>query len=227
MMGLEETSPGSGAFTLTQTVPLVGGIPLSRRISTFGENDGGEIFVGTKQSSGVMALTNGLPGGEIYQVVPDNYQTPPYQTWRTTFFPDFKTGQYLDPEGDSYGDGIGNQIEYAYGFSPHAANSVAQTGFSASRNSSDFTLTFRRDPAATDLVYNLQTSPDLVTYDHRHQPGRSHRHRSQRRQRAFRRRLPRATGLPPRHRAGQLRPARRNTLRPAADGPLVSARAVK
>jgi glucose/arabinose dehydrogenase len=164
MMGLEETTPGSGAFTLTQAVPLVGGNPFSRRLATFGEDGSGEIFVGTKSASGVMELTGSLPGGGIYQVVPENYQPPPYQTWRTTFFPALKTGQYLDPEGDSDGDGIGNQIEYAYGFSPLVANSVAETGFSASRNSSDFTLTFRRDPAATDLVYNLQTSPDLVTW---------------------------------------------------------------
>lgn len=164
VMGLEESSPGSGSFTLTQAVPLVGGNPFSRRLSTFGEDSSGEIFVGTKLSPGVMALTNGLPEGGIYQIVPESYQPPPYQTWRTTYFPTLKTGQYLDPEGDSDGDGIGNQIEYAYAFSPLVANTSAETGFSASRNSSDFTLTFRRDPAATDLVYNLQTSPDLVTW---------------------------------------------------------------
>jgi glucose/arabinose dehydrogenase len=164
LMGLEETTPGSGVFTLTQAVPLVGGNPFFRRISTFGEDNGGEIHVATKQSSGVMALTDNLPGGAIYQLVPDGYQPPPYQTWRTTYFPALKTGQYLDPEGDSDGDGIGNQIEYAYGFSPLAANTAAETGFSASRDAGDFTITFRRDPAATDLVYNLQTSPDLVTW---------------------------------------------------------------
>ncbi len=164
IMGLEETPPDSGAFTLTQAVPLVGGNPFSRRLATFGENGGGEIFVGTKQNPGVMQLTENLPGGEIYQIVPENYQPPPYQAWRTTFFPTLKTGQYLDPEGDSDGDGIGNQIEYAYGFSPLLANTSAETGFSASKNASDFTVTFRRDPAATDLVYHLQISPDLVSW---------------------------------------------------------------
>jgi hypothetical protein len=28
----------------------------------------------------------------------------------------------------------------------------------------NFTMTFRRDPRATDLTYQLQTSPDLVTW---------------------------------------------------------------
>jgi glucose/arabinose dehydrogenase len=164
IMGLEETAPSSGTFTLTQAVPLVDGNPLNRYLLTMGEDSGGEIFVGTKTNRFPLELVNGLPAGGIYQIVPGEYQTPPYQTWRTTWFPALLKGQYLDPEGDSDGDGIGNQIEYAYGFSPLAANTSAETGFSASRNSSDFTVTFRRDPAATDLVYNLQTSPDLVNW---------------------------------------------------------------
>ena len=164
VMGLEETTPGSGSFVLTQAVPLVGGNPVARRLSTFGEDGSGKIYVGTKLSSGVMELTNNLPGGGIYQVVPEDYQTPPCQVWRATRFPTLKIGQYLDPEGDSDGDGIGNQIEYAYGFSPLTANPPAATGFTANRDGADFTITFRRDPAATDLVYQLQTSPDLVSW---------------------------------------------------------------
>ena len=164
VMGLEETTPGSGSFTLTQLVTLVGGNPITPRLSTFGEDGAGEIYCGTKQASGVLQLFNGFPAGGIYQVVPENYQTPPYQAWRATYFPSLSVGQYLDPEGDSDGDGIGNQIEYAYGFSPLAANSPAETGFTASRDGGGFTITFRRDPAATDLRYELQTSPDLVTW---------------------------------------------------------------
>lgn len=166
VMGLEETAPGS--FTLNSSIVITGGgignNPLTTSILTFGEDTSGELLLGTKSNGGVLQPAGGLPAGGIYQVVPENYQTPPYQTWRTSYFPTLKTGQYLDPEGDSDGDGIGNQIEYAYGFSPLVANTPEETGFSASRDSSDFTITFRRDPAATDLVYNLQTSPDLVTW---------------------------------------------------------------
>jgi glucose/arabinose dehydrogenase len=167
LMGLDEGSPSS--FTLDSKIQITGGglgnNPLTASILTFGEDASGEFLLGTKSNGGVLQLTSGgFPAGGIYQVVPSDFQPPPYQTWRTTFFPTLKTGQYLDPEGDGDGDGIGNEIEYAYGFSPLVANTSTQTGFSASRNSSDFTLTFRRDPAATDLVYNLQTSPDLVTW---------------------------------------------------------------
>lgn len=166
LMGLEETNPGS--FALDSAIQITGGglgsNPLTASILTFGEDASGEFLLGTKSNGGVLQLAGGLPAGGIYQIVPENFQTPPYQTWRTTFFPTLRTGQYLDPEGDSDGDGIGNQIEYAYGFSPLIANTSVETGFSASKNSSDFTVTFRRDPAATDLVYNLQTSPDLVTW---------------------------------------------------------------
>lgn len=164
IMGLEETAINTDIFDFTQTVPIVGGNPIPQRLLTFGEDRSGEIYVGTKTTNGPLELQNGFPTGGIYQVVPENYQTPPYQAWRTTFFPTLKTGQYLDPEGDSDDDGIGNQVEYAYGFSPLAANASAETGFSANRTGSDFTVTFRRDPAATDLDYHLQTSPDLVTW---------------------------------------------------------------
>ncbi|MEY3898579.1 MAG: hypothetical protein RLZZ214_4101 [Verrucomicrobiota bacterium] len=164
IMGLEETSPGGGTFALTETVPFASGNPINLKILTFGEDAAGEIHVGTKITAGVLALSNGLPAGGLYRVVPGDYQTPPYQAWRATYFPSLLIGQYLDPEGDSDGDGIGNQIEYAYGFSPLAANPPAATGFTASRDGADFTITFRRDPAATDLAYQLETSPDLVTW---------------------------------------------------------------
>ncbi|MES2599033.1 MAG: PQQ-dependent sugar dehydrogenase [Verrucomicrobiota bacterium] len=70
LMGLEETAPGSGTFIFTPSIPLLGGNPFSMRVICMGEDESGEIYVGTKVSSGVTALENGLPNGGLYKLVP-------------------------------------------------------------------------------------------------------------------------------------------------------------
>ncbi|MDZ4404474.1 PQQ-dependent sugar dehydrogenase [Prosthecobacter sp.] len=98
------------------------------------------------------------------------YSAPPatpFESWLTTYFPSNVPGQFVDPEGDNDGDGVKNQIEYAYGFSPIVFN--ASSDFStgqtpAAGGATDLTVTFRRDSAATDLTYQLQTSTDLTTW---------------------------------------------------------------
>ncbi len=70
LMGLEETAPGSGVFTLTQAIPLLGGNPFSLRILCLGQDAAGELYVGGKMSGGVRALENGLPNGGIFKLVP-------------------------------------------------------------------------------------------------------------------------------------------------------------
>jgi glucose/arabinose dehydrogenase len=379
LMGLEETAPNSGSFTLTQTIPLVGGNPFSMRVMCLGKDAAGEIYVGTKVSGGVMALENGLPNGGIYKLVaaptnpapitltavkdnsiftetgvggaelsngtgdlftgtapplvvgepgeirrallafdlssvPTNtrvgsailqlrltsaetpvnnpqrntfvnrvlqswgeagsfsafggaialtgdatwvsrlysptspqlwdneggdfspdvsasfgirselgfyaFQGPqlakdvqswlatpatnhgwllrseegtssttkrfsshenadadsrpkltlihatPYQVWLATHYPTLLTGQFLDPKGDADGDGIINQIEYAYGFDPTSFNSADNftTAQAPVSGNTELTLTFRRDTQATDLTYRLQISSDLTTW---------------------------------------------------------------
>ncbi|MDB6137065.1 MAG: hypothetical protein JWO94_137, partial [Verrucomicrobiaceae bacterium] len=77
----------------------------------------------------------------------------------------FPPGHYVDDAADLDGDGLKNLAEYAFAFSPVAANSpgaglevsTAPSGFNTL-----FTMAFRRDPRAVDLTYNLQTSSDLV-----------------------------------------------------------------
>jgi glucose/arabinose dehydrogenase len=70
LMGLEEVDPpGSGTFTLTEAIPILGGNPLSTRVMCLGRDSAGEIYVGTKSSGGVLALENGLPNGGLYQLV--------------------------------------------------------------------------------------------------------------------------------------------------------------
>jgi glucose/arabinose dehydrogenase len=77
LMGLEETAPGSGVFNLTEAIPLLGGNPFSLRILCLGQDQAGELYVGTKISGGVMALENGLPNGGLYQLVAaENAPTP-------------------------------------------------------------------------------------------------------------------------------------------------------
>lgn len=374
LMGLEETSPGSGTFVLTAALPILGGNPLSTRVMCLGRDAGGELFVGTKSSGGVQALENGRPNGGIYQLVAapvdpaplvltsvkdntlfsengpmgeelsngggdlfigaassgdlrrallrfdlgsipagarfgaaflqvhvNNADTPsgtpvrstivqrlleswgettsttsggpapaltgdatwlnrlysattptawtleggdfsavlsssfgigsqtghyaffgpqmtadvhdwlaapalnhgwiilsdestasstkridsrestttafrpiltlvhatPYEKWLAQHFPTLLTGQYLDPSGDTDGDALGHQLEYAFGLDP-ALQDASSSGFSATITppaaSRDLTLTFRRDSSATDLTYTLQISPDLTAW---------------------------------------------------------------
>ena len=87
------------------------------------------------------------------------------ETWLRQYFP--TPGTYVDDAADLDGDGIVNLLEYAYGFSPLSANGAAsgmQTSSSGTPGSVVFTVTFRRDPRAVDLTYELQTSDDLVTW---------------------------------------------------------------
>ena len=77
LMGLEETAPLSGVFTLTQSLPIVGkavatnGGLTGERILCLGEDESGEIYVGLKTNNGVLALgPDGLPAGGIYKIVP-------------------------------------------------------------------------------------------------------------------------------------------------------------
>ena len=90
----------------------------------------------------------------------------PYETWVSTYFPTSPPGTYLDPRGDMDGDGIANQIEYAYGFSPVSYNPPGSDLFTTQTvpgadDSTDFIITFLRDSSATDLTYRLQTSDNL------------------------------------------------------------------
>lgn len=72
LMALEETAPLSGVFTLTSQIPLTEANPLTgtRRILTLGEDEAGELYVGTKSNGNVLQLNGGFPAGGIYQIVP-------------------------------------------------------------------------------------------------------------------------------------------------------------
>ena len=91
----------------------------------------------------------------------------PFESWLAVYFPDHLTGQWVDPGGDPDGDGIGNLLEYAHGFSPLARD--PESGMDAvvsplEGTGRELTATFLRDASATDLTYRLQISPDLATW---------------------------------------------------------------
>jgi hypothetical protein len=87
--------------------------------------------------------------------------------WLATYFPTQPTGFWLDDDGDNDGDGVVNLLEYAYGFSPLSNNSTSDglaAGVVVGVAGADHNITFRRDPRATDLTYDLQASTDLVSW---------------------------------------------------------------
>lgn len=91
----------------------------------------------------------------------------PFETWQATHYPNLLLGAFLDPNADTDGDGLGSQIEYAYGYSPNSFNSSSNFTMATAAGaagSTDFTVTFRRDSSATDLTYHLQTSSNLSTW---------------------------------------------------------------
>jgi len=97
------------------------------------------------------------------------YATPPALTRREAWLQQyFAVGQFVDDLADLDGDGVVNLVEYAFAQSPLASN-AANPGMSvtvaASGPNTVLTVTFRRDPRATDLTYQLQTSADLTTWN--------------------------------------------------------------
>jgi hypothetical protein len=87
------------------------------------------------------------------------------ESWLRQYFP--IPGTYVDDFADFNGDGLVSLVEYAFAVSPLAVNPPTlglQTSSSRSGPNTVFSVTFRRDPRANDLTYNLQTSGDMVNW---------------------------------------------------------------
>lgn len=104
-MGLEETAPGSGVFTLTNALPLTGPNPTALRVLCLGEDDDGEVYVGGKITFGVHALHTGLMNGSVWKIT-----LPPAVVNTTTVEPAKDNSIFADfgPLGEELSNGTGN-----------------------------------------------------------------------------------------------------------------------
>jgi len=86
-----------------------------------------------------------------------------YLTWKNSMFTtnEVKEGIVVLDSADPDGDGIVNGLEYAYGLDPKVFNA---TGFPVGSVTNGFlTLTYRKNKAATDAVFTVQSCTSLVT----------------------------------------------------------------
>ncbi len=86
------------------------------------------------------------------------------KTWESQ---NYFIGEFISDTYDTDQDGLKDGIEYAWGFSPKSPNRLSDgltVDYSGLASGNPLIATFRRDPLATGLTYELQVSPDLVTW---------------------------------------------------------------
>ena len=97
-----------------------------------------------------------------------NYVPAPVLSRRKTWeLANFYIGEFISDTGDTDRDGIRDLIEYAWGFPAKTANLLAaglSTNGAAVAGGGALQVTFRRDPLATDLTYELQISSNLTAW---------------------------------------------------------------
>ena len=126
--------------------------------------DGAGLFVATSPGTfNVIAADSGLLATATVTVVEDAAVTP-YQTWCQAQFSDT---ELLDPliSGDSAdpdGDGLANLLEYAGGFEPKNAGSVALPACATAAGY--LTVTYQQSKTATDVTLDVEASDDLVNW---------------------------------------------------------------
>jgi glucose/arabinose dehydrogenase len=98
------------------------------------------------------------------------YSTAPtpsrFENWLTASYPSNPPGTYVNPDGDDDGDTMSNLVEYAFNFTPAIKNAVNGMATLVTNDSINtyIDVTFRRDPRATDLTYELQFCDDLTNW---------------------------------------------------------------
>lgn len=157
------------------------GIGLTAKIATGGINTATNVVTLTVTNSGAVS-------GSAYFAVPSAKRFASRQHATTASRPklvvayipapvlshrrawevaNYFIGEYISDTADFDLDGIADGIEYAWGFSPKVKNSLTDglsVNYSGLASGNPAIVTFRRDPLATDLTYELQASSDLATW---------------------------------------------------------------
>lgn len=154
-----------GAYTFNDT-PLIDDIRswIANPAQNFGW-----ILIGDNVTGGAKQIASGEdPDPLIRPKLTVNIKAAPsltrHEQWLQQYF---FVGQFVDDLADNDGDGFVNAIEYASAASPIAAAPATppvQINAVNAGATTTFTITFRRDPRATDVTYRLQTSPDLTNW---------------------------------------------------------------
>ncbi len=131
----------------------------------------GWILLGDETASGTARVFDSREAAaNVQPTLQINYNpVAPPLSWRLQWLQQYypTPGTYVDDLADPDADGIPNLLEYAFNYSPLAANppgSGVQVSVVPNGASYTCTTTFRRDPRATDLTYVLQTSDDMVAW---------------------------------------------------------------
>lgn len=165
---------------LSPGLPVAGtGIGFNAAIAAGGVNEETKVVTLTRNNSGAVngLVVFGGPSAKrfhsrasttaasrprlLLNVVPPLAAPTHRRAWELA---GYLPGQFIDDVLDTDLDGIPDGVEYAWGFAPRVANAFADglaVDSSGVATGSPVTITFRRDPAATDLTYKLQASSDL------------------------------------------------------------------
>ena len=165
-----------GYYTWSATSQMMGDI--QNWLNTPSTNNGWLLVGAETTKSSVRRFDSMTSAPNLKPALQVTYLTAGQLTWRQTWLQQYFTpvGTYVNDQTDSTGDGLNNLLDYAYGYSPLVANrgyaqgiasppiAGMQTSLTSSGGNDTYTMTFLRDPRATDLTYQLQSSDDLVLW---------------------------------------------------------------
>lgn len=188
-----KTATGTAAQLTITVSPDTDGLVDGMPVKGTGIGTGAKIATGgINTTTNVITLTvanSGTVSGSAYFAVPSAkrfasrqatvtasrpklavaYVPPPAalshrKTWESQ---NYFIGEYINDSYDTEQDGLVDGIEYAWGFSPKSRNQLSDgltVDSSGVAGGNPSIITFRRDPLATDLTYELQVSSDLLTW---------------------------------------------------------------
>lgn len=122
-----------------------------------------DLTTGTAAVSG-SSLTYTFPSYSMSVVVVKSQ----FEAWREQYFTAAQLGNWSvsGDAGNPAQDGIPNLLKYALGLNPNtpASAGLPLCGQTTVSSSSYLTLTFAKQSALTDIVYNVQISSDLINW---------------------------------------------------------------